>query len=535
LYKIVIVDDEPNVRYGLRTYMEWSSLGIEVVGEAHDGDVALELIDRVRPDIVLTDVRMPKMDGITLSRKLREKYPHIVLIIISGHDDADYLKSAVKLNAVDYIFKPVSLSELKTVVTRSVRQLDEEGREQKLLDEMNAQLKQSMPLLREKFLMSLAHDGVADHKRIRDKLDFLGLKLPADGLYWGIVIRADQQHDDLRLRSEQDRQLLSYAILNICQELIGRHMEGYALERHSGEYVCVVYAERGENRVDRLFPLLEDIRENLQQWLKVSTTIGVGEQADNLSELPRSCKQAYDAADQKWWMGNNRIITMESLGNHDELPYRFGTTQSEQVTGALKSGDPERLEEVLNAVFAALTRNRREGLEYCRIICLELMLLANRLLLELNVQLHDLERKEARLRENIFSEDEIDGLKQYVFDYMQDVCVRIGDKRSRKSNNIVERIRGIMEQRFADNLTVAEIAREVYLTSTYVSLLFKQETGETINEALVKIRIERAKEMLRNPSVKFYDVCFAVGYADPSHFSKLFKKYTGYTPSSYRA
>ncbi|MBW7461521.1 response regulator, partial [Paenibacillus sepulcri] len=126
MYKLLIVDDEPTVRSGLQTYFNWSSFGIEVMGEADDGDVALEMIGMEQPDLILTDVRMPNMDGITLSRQISAHYPQCKIIFVSGHDDADYLKSALKVSAVDYIFKPVNLQELSAVMKRVVADLDAE-------------------------------------------------------------------------------------------------------------------------------------------------------------------------------------------------------------------------------------------------------------------------------------------------------------------------------------------------------------------------------------------------------------------------
>jgi two-component system response regulator YesN len=118
--------------------------------------------------------------------------------------------------------------------------------------------------------------------------------------------------------------------------------------------------------------------------------------------------------------------------------------------------------------------------------------------------------------------------------HLLEVCKQIQEKRSGKSRNVIERIRSVMDNRYAENLTVSDIAESVYLSSTYVSLIFKQETGETVYEYLTKVRIEHAKELLRDPIIKFYEICEAVGYADPSHFSKIFKKHTGFTPSTFR-
>ncbi|TVY10981.1 response regulator [Paenibacillus cremeus] len=538
MYKLLIVDDEPTVRFGLRNYFDWSAFGIEIMDEADDGDVALDLLGHSKPDIVLTDVRMPNMDGITLSKEIRERFPEIKIVFVSGHDDADYLKSALQVSAVDYIFKPVNLQELKAVVERVITVLEAEKRERLLTQDMQSKLKESMPLLREKFLMSLLRDGVPQPDRIRDRLEFLELRLPEAAAYWVIVVSIDSYAEVMENRSERDRQLLSYAVLNVVQELIDRYLGGYALEQQSGEFVGIIHAHTLDQEADleeRLFTLAGDIRENLQNWLKMSVTIGIGQRVSRLPGLVHSYAHAREAAGRKWFLGKNRIITMDSLEQEEESYSRFDHARSERLASILKTAEEGPLQAALEELFEGLSRNRRDGFKYARNVCLQILLIAGQLLLELNLQSAEFEEEEAQQRERLFKLETIGELKQLVAQHLTQVCEAIQEKRSGKANNLVERVRAIIERRYADNeLTVAEIGKEVYLTDTYVSLLFKQETGRTVNEYLTHIRIEKAKELLSDPRNKFYDICYAVGYADPIYFSKLFKKVTGLTPSVYR-
>ncbi|OXM83404.1 response regulator [Paenibacillus rigui] len=537
MYKLIIVDDEPTVRYGLRNYFQWSDFGIEVIDEADDGLTGLALAERTRPDIVLTDVRMLHMDGIQMASQIRSSYPQTKIVFVSGHDDVDYMKSALQVNAVDYIFKPVNMQELHKVVERVMGELEEERKERRLIADMQEKLTQSMPLLREKFLMSLIRDGIQQPHRIQDRLDFLGLQLPEEAPYWVIIVQIDDNADVVDGRSERDKQLLAYAVLNVCQELVERYMNGYAFENRSGEYVCILYGgeeREGLDLEDPLVMLAGDIRENLAQWLKISVTIGVGERISKLAALPLSYTRAREAADQKWYLGKNRIITMDSLETDEESPYRFDSSQHERFLSALKAGEQGPLFQELEVWFARVARNRKDGIHYGKIFSLELILLANRLMLEFNIHDAELERKGTDLWSRINKQETIRDVRTLLEAHLLEVCNRVQDKRSGKSRHVIERIRAVMEQRYAENLTVSDVAESVYLSSTYVSLLFKQETGETVYEYLTKVRIERAKEMLRDPRVKFYEVSEAVGYADPSHFSKIFKKYTGWTPSGYR-
>jgi two-component system response regulator YesN len=226
---------------------------------------------------------------------------------------------------------------------------------------------------------------------------------------------------------------------------------------------------------------------------------------------------------------------MDSLEPSDESYYKFDYAKSSEFVSILKGADTTHLLEIIGELFTKLSLNRRDGLKYCRNVAMQIMLLAKQLLLELNVQVNELEEEEALHVERLFKMETVDELRHFLETILVSVCHKISEKRSGRANNLVGRVHAIIERRYSDNtLTVSEIGKEVYLTDTYVSLLFKQETGKTVNEYLTNYRIERAKEMLKDPSQKLYDICFAVGYADPSYFSKLFKKITGFTPSSYR-
>ncbi|RXZ82085.1 response regulator [Paenibacillaceae bacterium] len=541
MYRLLIVDDEPTVRAGLRAYFDWASYGIEVTGEADDGDVALEMIAQDQPDLILTDVRMPNMDGITMSQRIAEAYPTCKIIFVSGHDDADYLKSAMKLSAVDYIFKPVNLLELSAVITRVVTDMDVERSELRQQQELLVKLNEGMPLLREKFLLSLVGGG-APKTNLRERIAFLGLDLPIVASYWVIVISVDDLADVIGARSERDRQLLWYSVINIYQELIDKYLFGYAFEHQIGEFVGVLRVDAEDDSAteaaEALLALADDIRTNLEQWLKLSVTIGISDRVSQLSDLAQAYKQAREAADYKWYLGKNRIITMDSLesaASDADGMQRYDKGLNEVLISALKADDSDKLQEAVERIFADLAQNRPGGLKYGRNMCLQLILVVGQLLMEISAGSPDLEAVEAKLWEELLVKETLGEMRGLIESYLASVKDRIRDKRTGKVANIVERVRGFIKQHYAyGNLTVAEIGKAVYLSPTYVSLLFKQETGQTVGEYLTQVRVNKAKELLLDPQYKFYDICYAIGYTDPSYFTKLFKKATGVTPSVYR-
>lgn len=533
MYKLFIVDDEPGARNGLRDYFNWSQYGIEVVGEADDGESAWELIEQTNPDIVLTDVKMPNMDGIQLSNKLRERYENIKIIFISGYDDAEFLKSAMRLDAIDYIFKPVNVKELGEVVKKVVDLIGGEEYQKDLIYNMNIKLMQSMPLLREKFFITLIRDGMDKATELKNRLEFLELNLPVEGLYVVFVISIDDKVSVFEEMPEKDRQLTSFAIMNICQELIDNQFKGYAFEYRHGEYVCVLNLEMAEEE-EKIYGLVNEIKDNLLRFLQLSLTIGVGKMINGLSGISHSYCMAYDAVSQKLFLGKNRIIMMDNLETGAEGFFKFDFAKEGKLLAVLKAGDEDKLEGILDEIFSGLSSSRNINIKYCQNICLQLILLSSRLLIELEIGTAEISSNESDVWEKLFKQETVEDMKSLILSHYKYVCNYVLEKRNKKSRNVIGQVKEIINKRYHENLTVADIASEVYLTSTYICMIFKQETGETINDYITKVRMENAKEMLKDSRNKFYDICYAVGYADPSYFSKQFKKFTGFSPSEYR-
>lgn len=533
MYKLFIVDDEPLARYGLRDYFDWGKYGIEIVGEADDGATALEAIPLLKPHIVLTDVKMPNIDGIMLSHKLREQMPDTKIIFISGHDDVEYLKSALKLDAMDYIFKPINFRELGTVIEKVLGILGSEEKQKDLIYSMNIKLMQSMPYLREKFFMTLVRDEYEEREDLGNKLEFLELKLPTQGLFCTFVISIDDKLSVFENMPERDRQLTSFAVLNICQELIDTHLQGYAFENRQGEFVGILSFETEENE-EQLFTLASEIKDNILKYLQLSVTIGVGKVVQKLNRICQSYSMAFEAVNQKLFLGKNRVITIDNLQTNHENEYRFDTVKLERFSSVVKAADEEKLIALTEEVFGELAKSRKVNIKYYQNLCLQFVLLASRLLIEMEIGTEALEMDESVLWEQIFKQETVEDMKGLISGYFVKVCRHINDKRSKKSRNVIQQIKHIIHERYRENLTVNDIANEVYLTSTYVCLIFKQETGETINDYITKLRIEKAKELLKDIRNKLYDICYAVGYSDPSYFSKLFRKYTGLSPTEYR-
>ncbi|MBU5441229.1 response regulator [Paenibacillus sp. MSJ-34] len=533
MYTLLIADDEPSTRTGLNDYFDWASCGITVIGTAEDGDSAYRLFVERQPSIILTDVLMPVMDGIALAGRIRENHSNVPIIFISGHDDIEYMKSALQMDAVDYILKPIQFAELANVMRKTVSRLQEADRRNELMAGMNARLSQSLPLLKEKFFSALIQDGAKSAVDLQRQLDFLDIGLPQTGLYCACIISVDQYSNRLGALSERDKQLISFALLNISQELIDAFRGGYAFEHRQGEFVCIVRMDMDEDE-GALHSLAQRLQQTLSNLLKLSVTIGIGRSVTGLGQLPVSYAMAVNAVNQKLFLGSSSIIWMDSLQTGEESLFKLTQRESSAFVASLRAGDEEKTLSLLELIYQKLSQHPCMSRRQCQNLFLQLFLNSSNIRMELGLSSDETDKEESRFWEQMASLELAADMKELLAEHVRRICEAVRNKRNDRSSNVIEQTKAIIHNRFGENLTIQQIADEIYLTSTYLCLIFKQETGFTINEYLTHVRMENAKTMLRDPRHKMYDICYSVGYTDPSYFTKQFKKHTGYTPKEYR-
>jgi two-component system response regulator YesN len=537
MQRLIIVDDEMSTRTGLRDYIDWFSYGIEVAGEAADGESGYALYEKLRPDIVMTDIKMPKMDGIALAKRLRQADAGVKIVFISGYDDVEYLKSAMKMDAIDYILKPIDRKELGAVFSKIAKLADSEREQRELMNQMAAKLQQSVPLLKEKFLLRLITERDHHAVELERQIEFLELTMPLEAEYAVCVIAIDDRRLLLEHMAQKDIELVSFSIQNICQETIDRSINGHVFEYRKGIF-AVILSFQTESEVELLYELLIDLKAKLDDFLirimNISASIGVGSPVRHLGQLHQSFIQAEDALQQKLFLGKNKLIMIDQLDSPDAFDYKMIREELDKFDALLKSAELAKINQFLEELTERMTRKRNATIKYCQMIFHDIVAASSRFLAGIHAWTDRQEEQEAAVRETISSLETISEMKAAVQQYMASVAQSIYDKKHKKSRNVIEKIKAVIEARFHENLTIAQIADEVYLTTTYVCLIFKQETGFTLNEYVTKVRMDKAMELLKDSSHRLYDICYAIGYSEPGYFSKMFKRHTGLSPSEFR-
>lgn len=515
MYRVLIVDDEPSARMGLRECYDFARFDCEFAAEAEDGVKALEILRDTKIDIVITDVKMPNMDGVELSREIARLYPHIKVILISGYNEIDYLKAALKVSAVDYILKPINLSELDSAVSQAAAKL----KESEILLQKDITLMQSVPLLKEKFLLTLILDNIPSDEALKKQMHRHNISFPIDGKANVIVIRLNRMDKNM---AEREYQRISFAVLNVCQELLEKRFLGYCFESGRGEYVCIVSV--GENNENDIKKLSEEIENLLYVGLELEATAEAGRTVNGIRELKNCYLSVIQSVDYKQLLGKNRAVSAGgAYADNGKLDHEL----LQKLADGLRVGNYVEAKHLTDEFFDGIRAKNTLSSDYVQSMCLFLLFLPGRVAAEEEFETKIFSYDGQQQYEEMSQLDTIDEMKRYILNKFRELCDYVNGRGG--EGTVINNVKSYIKRNYPGELTIKELAESVYL-----SYIFKQKTGMTINDYITDVRLEKAKELLHDPKNSIYDIACAVGYHESGYFTRIFKKYTGQTPSKYR-
>ena len=526
-YRLIIADDEPAPREGLRAVFENNEWGFEVVGVADGGLQALAMAQERRPDVLLTDIRMPDMDGLELAGRCAKLPEPPKLLIMSSYDDTVYIKSALKLQAVDYLFKPLDLAELEKVMKQIHDRLDEEARSKRERIEQREKLKHGLAWLRVRFLQEYADGKYEDARELEERLSFLDMKLPKTGEYAVVCISADARDMNAEAGKEQG----STSVPELLEDVLSLHGEGYVAEYEKNHFLILVVG--GDAGRDELITAAEQIGREVCDALLVGgihAMDGFERTTFSRAEIPAAFHRALEKAQRKLMLGKERTAGANSSAGEERNRL---LNVSRQIREELAGADQETLTGSVDQFFEVMERRKDISLLYA-IQCASLLVSeTGKALADRNRMLEESQEPQFAAYEKLMGCETIPEMKTVMTDYLNSLRRELNSG-SQNALEGVEKIKEIVGEQYMNNLTIQTIAEQIYLTPNYICMIFKQMTGLTINQYITEVRIDRAKKYLENPAVKLAEIGVMVGYTEPSYFSKIFKRYVALTPREYR-
>ena len=531
LYRIMLVDDEEEVRKAIIRNMDWDRMGFTVVGDAENGEDALEKLEQLEPDVVMTDIRMPYMDGLTLAARIREKYPSMKILIFSGYDDFEYAKEAIKLKVTEYILKPVNGQELEKILNKVRVSLEEEIEQRRNISILRESYLGSLPILRELFLNNLVR-RTTDVAKVALKLREYGIDI-LDARKWLVAVIHVEQAERAETQAFSGHQEL---IPISVRRLVEDHLNVYCRFAifNSMEGITVIAAIDEGNTQAGLINRIHDICKESMRVLEVAITAGVGHNCSALQEISYSYQSAVDALGYRAIVGSGKAIYINDVEPVDRGKLLLDAKGEEELVASIKFGTSEVIGQVFQNLAACMDGAKVHARQH-QVYMLSILNCMIRLMQQYGLDMWDMFGLEGRY------EEILEGLcrREEFAERIIPIACRMNEAFSRERDNTTRKAMQeakeyIREHYDNPELSVEMLCRHLHMSPAYFSTVFKKETGQTYVNYLTEVRLKKAVELLNETDDKTYMIARKVGYQEQNYFSYVFKKKYGVSPTKYR-
>jgi two-component system response regulator YesN len=524
MIRILIVDDEILVRIGLKTIIPMGDDGFEIIGEAANGREALDILEAKPCEIVLTDIRMPGMDGLELLRQIRERWPAIKCLILSNHDDFAYVQQALRLGAIEYIIKlSIDPAELMFKLRNIKQQLLLELQKQSEVVQLEFKVVQYGREVKEKRLRELML-GQCSKREIEDVFREFQIQ-PFRSSLSVVNVQIESYEDLIASNRFQSERLLHFTVQNVLTEILKKYGNGELVEMENGKFTII----KDELNLEMLL----EMQSAVLTFLKLSIGFGVSPEFADLYDLYHAHEKAEESLLYRFYYGRGCIVQYDHIPESDDTMF-----EPWQEDDWIKRIDEQNESAIRQAIVDWTQASLLEASVHPTVLREQwvrlLGIFARCLKAEgcdiYSVTLHNGKYPYHVIRRSETLQDLADWFIGWIPVYLQ---YKRQHSRQKLRTEIQAVIHSILEQ-YNLPLKVTDLAAKVGFTENYLSILFKKETGETITDYMMHVRMKKARELLKDPENKIYEISEQIGYTDPNHFSRTFKQIEGMYPTEFR-
>lgn len=544
MVKVYLVEDEIIIRQSIKNSIDWEKEGYEFIGDASDGELALPVILKEKPDILITDIRMPFMDGLELSRMVKAELPDIKIVILSGYDDFEYAKQAIKIGVAEYLLKPVSSAVLLEHLSEIAEKVRDEREDLALKKVYYQEMQENEELIKMKFLgelisgkLSLA-DAMEKGKRFHMNLS---------GPFYRIILFKFIQED--HVQAEQSEALAG------AYEAVGgyvdRFRDVFRFQRGVEGWAFLLTSVEEEMETQTK-AFIEGLKAVIAPFDTLNWFGGIGSEVARIRELRYSFREADKAFAGRFVQKPNQIISVEQL-NFEQQDNEFDANifgeinQFDQIiTRFLSSGSLEEVESFVGALFTEISEDHFRSLMIRQYIIMNIyatvLTFCKKLRKDAGAegeaygQWEGIRENEEILKQAVTTAESVDDIKDYIGTLLDHAIELRNTVGGRRYSDIIQTAKERIEQDYmSEDISLNSVAAEVCMSPSYFSSVFSKEMGKTFIEYLTEVRMEKAKQYLACSSMKTSEISYEVGYKDPHYFSYIFKKTQGCTPKEYRA
>ena len=535
--KVFLVEDEMVIRRGIKNSIDWEKEGYIFCGEASDGELAYPMIIKEKPDILITDIRMPFMDGLELCKLVKKELPNIKILILSGYDEFDYAKEAIRLGVTEYLLKPISSGKLLEALNGVSESIRREKEDKDLVRKYMEEMRENTEHEKQKFFEQM----IAGNLSMADALE-TGKKYEMNlsaGMYNLLLFRFTLGKENRK--SEELLGEAEYAIEKLTERLeyvfeFQRGVEGWAF---------LLMADNEEQMSERVKELSKDLEEIMKNYSTIAYFGGIGQPVARLRELEESFREAERALAARFTMELNRIISVEDIRmaqNVDTLDdieiTSFGEIEKTRtmLEKFLNNGAEDEIDEFVDVYINELPEENLKSVLMRQYIIMDAYIVMMSFCEKIEGIEGEMQAQSEELKNSMKTIQTLEEIKNYIRMLLKKIIGVRDTISGRRYSDIIEIAKDQIRKTYmSDEISLNTIAAEVGMSPSYFSSIFSKEMGKTFVEYLTKIRMDRAKELLMCSSMKTSEIGYEVGYKDPHYFSYIFKKTQNCTPKEFRA
>ncbi|HIT89048.1 MAG TPA: response regulator [Candidatus Merdenecus merdavium] len=533
MYKILLVDDEVLIRESIEDSIEWNQLGYDLIGSCANGRQAIEMIESNPPDLVLTDICMPFIDGLDLAKYINENHPEIQVVIISGYDNFAYAKKAIKYQVMEYVLKPVTAKELSEILLKVGEKIEENRMKARQMNRMKSSYLKNQPVLKERFLNQLLKKNYV-FDPLEQKLKEYQIYLEGSD-YAAIQIQCRKMDHDAKELIEVRDEAVLFAVYNALDELLKGKENCIVFQNMSSLSMIILSGESDYQVMNYAKKICHIIQPIIYQYLSIHTVAIAGKSVRSLKELYQSYESIKEILPYQYLAKNDQIFLAQELKKTSETIDSQSWVQ--RLYSVIYRNNPINIEYEVSQFVGQFRylyfkqdeagKVMKEVLEGVVERCEDVIgqSLTKKLLMGNNIQLSTyLEQKWC-----------LENLEKDTIRFCKKLADTLIVERGRSNEQQALRALEYIEKNYQDeNISLDSVCNYLSMSISRFSSIFKDYTGETFIEALTRKRMEKAEELLLNTALKTYEVASETGYYDPHYFSSVFKRYTGMTPRAFR-
>ena len=535
--KVFLVEDEMVIRRGIKNSIDWEKEGYIFCGEASDGELAYPMIIKEKPDILITDIRMPFMDGLELCKLVKKELPNIKILILSGYDEFDYAKEAIRLGVTEYLLKPISSGKLLEALNGVSESIRREKEDKDLVRKYMEEMRENTEHEKQKFFeqMIAGNLSMADALETGEKYE-MNLSARMYNLLLFRFTLGEENRKSGELLGEAE-----YAIEKLTERLeyvfeFQRGVEGWAF---------LLMADNEEQMSERVKELSKDLEEIMKNYSTIAYFGGIGQPVARLRELEESFSEAERALAARFTMELNRIISVEDIRmaqNVDTLDdieiTSFGEIEKTRtmLEKFLNNGAEDEIDEFVDVYINELPEENLKSVLMRQYIIMDAYIVMMSFCEKFEGIEGEMQAQSEELKNSMKTIQTLEEIKNYIRMLLKKIIGVRDTISGRRYSDIIEIAKDQIRKTYmSDEISLNTIAAEVGMSPSYFSSIFSKEMGKTFVEYLTEIRMDRAKELLMCSSMKTSEIGYEVGYKDPHYFSYIFKKTQNCTPKEFRA